>query len=737
MAGDRRKLLCEIERTLKKVQEGVEVFDGIWNKLHDTENANQKDKYETDLKKEIKKLQRYRDQIKTWAASSEVKDKKPLLDARKVIEREMERFKVCEKETKTKAFSKEGLSQAAKLDPKARAKRDARQYLSDTVDELNTQVDNFEAEIEGLQGGKKTKGKAPPRLTHLEESVSRHKEHTGRLEQVMRLLENDQLSPEDVNDLKELVDDYLERNQECFDEFTCPDDLYEGLDLDTLDACKGAGETLLGTANKPSVAEKSVVHLSLDTLPESGAREDSTSRSKGAQLSAAVRQQQNSIGNKLGTPVSALMHQPSGPLTTASPRSAYMNLSLHANTSQSMPPLPLGPPPQQRQPAVQLQQQQQQQTSIQLAYHAQGMQYPNLRQATQTQYPSHPSHQVHHSHIQTIQNTNTMQRGPSQEARFTSNSHIFDAHFGTKQMNESAHKTTWAAQPGARSMGVETHLASGSEWHAQRVDLSFDHKHQISGRIHRNHAGPVSSVNHTSNISPMAAVTYSHAQGSGRNDAGNSLFDSVSQTNGKGLPATRQDDTQERLNSDASEMFLALHELQKLSQQPGDLRDRATQLHMVESCYRTALQPTDCTWERRRRLQNVSKKIPSFPATQPCILENRTLFERLDSDALFFSFYFLQGTTQQYLAAQELRRTQWRFHKKYNTWFARQEEPKGVTEDHEHGSYVYFDFNANAELGSLKGWCQRVKKDFVFEYCHLEDDIRIDTAPQPGNKSVR
>ena len=36
------------------------------------------------------------------------------MDARKLIEREMERFKICEKETKTKAFSKEGLGQQPK-----------------------------------------------------------------------------------------------------------------------------------------------------------------------------------------------------------------------------------------------------------------------------------------------------------------------------------------------------------------------------------------------------------------------------------------------------------------------------------------------------------------------------------------------------------------------------------------------------------------------------------------------
>ncbi len=43
--------------------------------MYDTENANQKEKFESDLKKEIKKLQRYRDQIKTWIQSSEIKDK--------------------------------------------------------------------------------------------------------------------------------------------------------------------------------------------------------------------------------------------------------------------------------------------------------------------------------------------------------------------------------------------------------------------------------------------------------------------------------------------------------------------------------------------------------------------------------------------------------------------------------------------------------------------------------------
>lgn len=76
----------EIDRILKKVAEGVVEFDGILKKVYSATSSNQKEKYEGDLKKEIKKLQRYRDQIKVWIASNEVKNKSPLVDCRKLIE---------------------------------------------------------------------------------------------------------------------------------------------------------------------------------------------------------------------------------------------------------------------------------------------------------------------------------------------------------------------------------------------------------------------------------------------------------------------------------------------------------------------------------------------------------------------------------------------------------------------------------------------------------------------------
>lgn len=81
-----RKLQQEVDRTFKRVSEGIQQFESIYEKLNQCSNASQKEKLEDSLKREIKKLQRQRDQIKTWAASSEIKDKKPLLDERKKIE---------------------------------------------------------------------------------------------------------------------------------------------------------------------------------------------------------------------------------------------------------------------------------------------------------------------------------------------------------------------------------------------------------------------------------------------------------------------------------------------------------------------------------------------------------------------------------------------------------------------------------------------------------------------------
>ena len=129
--------------------------------------------------------------------------------------------------------------------------------------------------------------------------------------------------------------------------------------------------------------------------------------------------------------------------------------------------------------------------------------------------------------------------------------------------------------------------------------------------------------------------------------------------------------------------------------------------------------PTNADSERQQTYapRNPYPTPSSYPTTPTQVFENPAVFEKLGVDALFFIFYYSQGTYQQFLAARELKKQSWRYHKKYMTWFQRHEEPKVTTDEYEQGTYVYFDYES--------GWCQRIKSDFRFEYAYLEDSLSV------------
>ncbi|XP_030596914.1 CCR4-NOT transcription complex subunit 3-like [Archocentrus centrarchus] len=235
--ADKRKLQGEIDRCLKKVAEGVEQFEDIWQKVRNDHhaNTNQKEKYEADLKKEIKKLQRLRDQIKTWVASNEIKDKRQLVENRKLIETQMERFKIVERETKTKAYSKEGLGLAQKVDPAQREKEEVGTWLTNTIDTLNMQVDQFESEVESLSvQTRKKKGdkEKQDRIEELKKFIERHRYHIRMLETILRMLDNDSVQVEAIRKIKDDVEYYIDSSQDP--DFEENEFLYDDLDLEDI-----------------------------------------------------------------------------------------------------------------------------------------------------------------------------------------------------------------------------------------------------------------------------------------------------------------------------------------------------------------------------------------------------------------------------------------------------------------------------------------------------------------------
>jgi CCR4-NOT transcription complex subunit 3 len=79
------------------------------------------------------------------------------LRLQQLIESKMEQFKICEKDTKTKAYSKEGLARQANLDPKEAEREEKRSWLNDCLERLGDLVDSIEADIEKVSN---VRGKA-------------------------------------------------------------------------------------------------------------------------------------------------------------------------------------------------------------------------------------------------------------------------------------------------------------------------------------------------------------------------------------------------------------------------------------------------------------------------------------------------------------------------------------------------------------------------------------------------
>ena len=107
----------------------------------------------------------------------------------------------------------------------------------------------------------------------------------------------------------------------------------------------------------------------------------------------------------------------------------------------------------------------------------------------------------------------------------------------------------------------------------------------------------------------------------------------------------------------------------------------------------------------------------------PCVAESSQFLSKLPPDALAAIFYYREGTHSQFLAAQELKRQQWRFHKKFGVWVKRVENgTKTSNAAFEYGTYQYLD-------PSAESWGLRLRNDFTFEYEYLEEES-LPHAPQ-------
>lgn len=619
-----RKLLQEVDKCFKKVNEGIAEFDEIYDKIEQSSNPAQKEKLEDQLKREIKKLQRLRDQIKTWTQSNDIKDKSQLMDYRRLIESRMEQFKAVEKLMKTKAFSKEGLSAQATLDPKEQAKADTSDFLGNQIESLEQHIEALEAEREAMGSAKKGKKSREnqARTQQIEALLANHKFHQGKLEQAKRSLVNEKVTPDQITSIRESIEYYVEigLTQDCLE--IHEDNLYDELALDD-------DEDVYGVAQETDKLSSQDTQSLQDETPEAAEVRSSSAAAKGKERapvdvpapasSAAARKSTSQLKSPL--PTLATLHTPPLPTIGTGPA---------ANPTGMKPAaVPTRPP-------------------------GEGLKYASAAAAAADKNNVGIAPLPPPASANPAINAAASQSKPSS----TSSPSLSSAQLATSsQLLESR-----AAPP----TGPTARSASSS---APTPASSTPKPESLRPTASRAAA--------KASIAPTEPSAARHTNGASN---GVKVAVPVEDESIYHLPASLGDleeawevtkRSAQAPNHPATQRLIALSR----ENCPDALDAEPSKIHYPESYWDTSV-----TW----------------PKEQLALIDNAALYTqaKVDNDTLFYAFYYKQGSYQQYLAARALKDQAWRFHKQYQTWFQRHEEPKNITEEFEQGTYRFFDYES-------------------------------------------
>ncbi|KAL8729185.1 MAG: hypothetical protein Q9166_004924 [cf. Caloplaca sp. 2 TL-2023] len=662
-----RKIQQDIDKCFKKVAEGIQAFESIYDKIQQSTNQSQKEKQEDNLKREIKKLQRQRDQIKTWAAGNEIKDKKPLMEQRKAIENEpwqqMEKFKAVEKEMKTKAFSKEGLSAAAKLDPEERKKQEACDFLSNMVEELERQIETLEAEEDSLQAtvkkGKKDSSKAD-RLSEIGRLTERHKWHQGKLELLLRSLENGNVDTDQVNDREEGIRYYVEENQSV--EFMEDDTIYDDLNLEE-------DEGVFGMSNDNDRVSSQDAQSIQDDLPETvdgrgpsagGGKPKSSSVSE--PQAGATRRPSNQLKSPL--PALATLHTPLGNVTNGA-----------TNNSMKPAPLPTRPPGE----------------TLKYASAAAAAAASDKNAAGIAPLPPPPGATPVSVPVTTPSGgLNPTQPTPAQRSSAT-----------TSPSAASSVPTSVGHTPATKAVvpaisGNEAPPVASAQ--AKSPVPTEANTAQANNTSANNPPAPSLEKFQSQSLPPPARKPSQHPT----DDVSMLEIENPQPMpihNGQPPIENKNDDVPKEQEEDESIYHLPPG-LQDLIQSFEATKSRASSTpspsvqRLLGASHATCPEYLDAERPKHYRPQTKYNTPRYYPQEPFMTIDDPALYGKIDTDTLFYIFYYRQNTYQQYMAAKSLKNQSWRFHKQYQTWFQRHEEPKTITEEYEQGTYRFFDYES-------------------------------------------
>lgn len=556
----------------------------------------------------------------------------------------MEKFKAVEKAMKTKAYSKEGLSAAAKLDPKEQAKVEAGEFLSSMVDELEQQIEALEAEGESIQATMKkgkNQGSKVDRMAEIERIIEQHKWHQGKLELIRRSLENGGVETEQVNDLEETIryyvsdgmnEDYME-DEEMYNDLALDDDEgVFGMNMDNERSSSQDTQSVqddLSGEPEPPVAKP----VSRKAPKEPDAAAPAPVAAVAAVAAAGGRKA--SVQAKSPLPALATLHTPLSAISNGSTSGPVMKpaavptrpageglkyasaaAAAAASDKNNVGIAPLPPPPGAASVGI--------------------SPLPSVQPRTSaTSSPALTS-------VQPVQAAAPQQAEPKQPAPGPPPSEPEPSSTRPSKKPKAAGKQPVMPEPSETPSGKIAPTMSLA--HLDRADLSC----------------PASQTNGATNgIKPIVEEPEEEC-----------IYH---------LPASLQD-------------LIDTYETSKKRPPPPSAQST---LRMMTASQASCPESHDSEVPRTYRPDVPMPQTGSgFPREPLPIFDDPRLYTRIDPDTLFYVFYYKQNTAQQYLAAKALKDQSWRFHKQYQTWFQRHEEPKNITEEFEQGTYRFFDYES-------------------------------------------
>lgn len=226
----------EVETVFKKIHEGLDLFNYYFSRHEASNNDSQREKLEADLKKEIKKLQKFRDQIKSWQGNDSLEvaiTSQKLQEHRRLVEEAMECYKEVEKNSKMKSFSNQSIMLASLDNGGHDLSTEAQECLSflmETVEKLNEENETLEEEYERVLATKVRKNNMAAieeRKQELETFKQSNEFHIEKIDAIIGYLKTSKVSAASVLAIQDDLSFYLESYQEP--DFIDDESLYDDL----------------------------------------------------------------------------------------------------------------------------------------------------------------------------------------------------------------------------------------------------------------------------------------------------------------------------------------------------------------------------------------------------------------------------------------------------------------------------------------------------------------------------